>query len=297
MKKLTIAAILMTVVLFSGCIFDPEEEELTDREHIRNLLTSAGEMSMGSLDGQGEPGEGGKDTNYPEYWWREKTAEGSFEILFEGDLNTGICTVSVTRTLYGDFNIDVVHDGICDPSIKPISVQRTRRAIVEKTEHDPDCHGGWELTHITPAEYTLNSGLTQEVFITTMTLYVEDELVWECDSPDTFYAVEDGLPVLEPGLKARFEVEVQHTNPLYDPEFYVYVHGPCPTWPRHFMNDLGLWGDVTEGDGIYTYEWYIEGSSEYWYLAADVIDADTMLDEEEDDYDSSAWRIFARKEN
>jgi len=190
-----------------------------------------------------------------------------------------------------------VHDGILDPSIKPINIQRTRRAIVERTEHNPECHGGWELTHITLAEYTLNSGLTQEVFITKMTLYVEDELVWECDSPDTFYAVDGGLPVMEPGLLARFEVEVEHTNPQYDPEFYVYVHGPCPIWPRHFMNDFGLWGDVTEGDGIYTYEWYIEGSSEHWYIAADVIDADTMLDEDEDDYDSSAWKIAARKEN
>jgi len=48
-------------------------------------------------------------------------------------------------------------------------------------------------------------------------------------------------------------------------------------------------------DGVFSYEWYVEESSEHWYVAVDVIDADTMLDQVEDDYDAGGWSIVALK--
>ncbi len=291
-KLLGTAAAVLVLVLTCGCVQEPSAE-LTDSENIQNLLSNNGYVRMTPLEGQGESGDGGKDTTLPEHWWRELSNEGSIEFFLENDPEMGICTVTVIRNLYADFNIDVTHDGVLNPAIKPISDIRTRRLIVERTGVSSDPHGGWVLTHITPAEFSLNSGLTQEVFIQSMNVYQGDEITWECDSPDTFYSIEDGLPVLEPGILVRLEVEVLHTNPQYEPAYYVFAHGPCPIWPRHWMNDDGLWGDRVADDGIYSYEWYIEGSSEHWFIAADIIDADTMLDEEEDDYDSGAWGILA----
>lgn len=296
MKKLLgITAVLL--ILVGGCVNDPATE-LSDSDHIQNLLAGSSVIQMTPLDNQGGDegkGLGGKCYGLPECWWREIITEGSFEVIQENDPTMGICTVTVIRELHAEFNIDVVHDGVRDPGVKPIIDIRTRRAIVEHRE-EVNTNGGWVLTHITPAEYALNSGLTQEVFIQSMQVYSGDDLIWECDSPDTFFDVEEGLPVLEPGELVRLEVEILHTNPQYSPEFYVFVHGPCPTWPRHFMNDEGLFGDRTAGDDIYSYEWYVEPTSRWWCIAADVIDADTMLDQIEDDYDSGAWGILALKE-
>ena len=285
------AAIL---VLAGGCVSEPSAE-LSDSENIQNLLKDNSYVRMTPLDDQGAVGEGGTDTYFPEHWWRDVNSEEPLEFILENDPAMGICTVTVVRNLEADFNIDTTHDGILNPGIKPISDIRTRRLIVEKTGDDTAPHGGWVLTYITPAEFSLHSGLTQEVFIQSMKIFKGDELAWECGSPDTFYSIEDGLPVLETGTLVRLEVEVLHTNPQYTPAYYVYAHGPCPTWPRHWLNDDGLWGDRTAGDGVYSYEWYVEGSSSHWFVAADVIDADTMLDEEEDDYDSGAWGILALK--
>ncbi len=295
MNKLLGAAVAMLVlVLAGGCVQEPSGE-LSDSENIQNLISTNDYVTMSPLEGQGESGGDGKDDEFPEHWWRELNNEGAFEFIVENDPAAGICTVTVIRNLNADFNIDLTHDGIINPGIKPISDIRTRRLIVERTGDNTAPHGGWELTHITPAEYSLNSGIPQEVFIQSMRIYEGDELTWECESPDTFYSIEDGLPVLEDGTLVRLEVEVLHTNPQYEPAYYVYAHGPCPVWPRHWMNDAGLWGDRVADDGVYSYEWYIEGSSEHWFIAADIIDADTMLDEEEDDYDSGAWGIRALK--
>ena len=293
MKKLlgTVVAVLV-LVLAGGCVQEPSAE-LTDSENIQNLLRGNEYVRMSPLEGKGESGGGGKDNEFPEHWWRELNNEGSIEFILENEPATGICTVTVIRNLYADFNIDVTHDGILNPGVKPIIDIRTRRLIVERTDEDNGPHGGWVLTHITPAEFSLNSGITQEVFIQSMKVYQGDELIWECDSPDTFYSIEEELPVLEIGTLVRLEVEVLHTNPQYEPAYYVFAHGPCPIWPRHWMNDDGLWGDRVADDGVYSYEWYIEGSSDHWFIAADIIDADTMLDEEEDDYDSGAWGILA----
>ena len=57
------------------------------------------------------------------------------------------------------------------------------------------------------------------------------------------------------------------------------------------MYDNGEFGDQTADDGVYTYEWYAEDTQYHhrWGIAADVIDADTMEDSVEEDYDSGAW--------
>lgn len=292
MKILTTVATLILLAA-AGCVQEPETA-LTDTENIQELLRTSDLAAMTLLDGRGESG-GGKDAGFPEHWWRSLISEGPVEFLLENDPASGICTVTVTRSLQASFNIDVTHDGVLNPGIKPISDRRTRRVILERTGDDTAPHGGWELTHITPAVHSLDSGLEQQVFVQSMRIYAGDELIWECDSPGTFYSVEEGLPVLEPGTLVRVEAEFLHTSPLYQPPFYAYVHGPCPVWPRHWMNDEGLWGDRVAGDGVLSYEWYVEGSSDRWFVAVDVIDADTMLDQEEDDYDSGAWGIPALK--
>jgi hypothetical protein len=290
MGKLVVAAAIMALTA-TGCVQDPEIV-LSDTDHIEDLLGGSSLVAMTPLEGRGERG-GGREAEFPEHWWRSLTSEEPMEFLLENDPAAGICTVTVTRTLEAVFNIDVTHDGVLNPGVKPVSDIRCRRVILRRTGEETDPYGGWEVTHITPAVFSLNSGLQQQVFVQSMALYSGDELLWECGSPDTFYSVEDGLPVLEPGTLVRIEAEVLHTDPVYEPPYYVYVHGPCPVWPRHWMNDEGLWGDLAAGDGVFSYEWYVEGTSDHWFVAVDVLDADTMLDQEEDDYDSGAWGILA----
>lgn len=287
-----IAAIATVFALLAGgCVQDPETG-LTDSENIQNLLRTDDFVAMSALQGRGESGEG-KDTASPEHWWRDLTSEGALEFVLENDPAAGVCTVTVYRNLDAELNIDVTHDGVLNPGTKPISDICCRRVILEKTGGDADPHGGWELTHITPAQFSLNSEVVQEVFVQAMRVYSGDQLLWECESPDEFYSVADGLPVLEPGSLVRVEAQVLHTNPVYTPPFFLYVHGPCPVLPRHRMNDEGLWGDRVAGDGVFSYEWYVEASSDHWFVAVDIIDADTMADQDEDDYDSGAWGILA----
>ncbi len=291
--KMFLGTVAVLALLSMGCVEDPPLE-VSDEANIQQLVASSGIVRMQPLDGQG--GDEGKSVEMPEFWFREIISESSMELIFENDPAIGTCTLTVIRPIYAQLNIDVIHDGEFEPGTKSIVDVRTRRLIVERRNEGTAPHGGWVLTHITPAEYALDSDIPQEVFVQSMALYSGDELIWECSSSDTFYSVEDGLPVLVPGTLVRLESEVLHANPQMEPDCFVFAHGPCPTWPRHFMNDDGLFGDITPGDGIFTYEWYVEGTSDRWFIAVDVIDADTMADQVEEDYDSGAWGIFALKE-
>lgn len=286
MKNLIVAAVVLGLIA-GGCVQEPE---MTDQDHIYSLLSSSSVVAMGALDGQGQDG-GGKDVGLPEAWWREIAGEGSFSVFLENDPAAGVCTVTVTRNLDAVFNIDVIHDGILDPGEKTIEDYRSRRAILERIGDASAPHGGWELIALTPATYGLRNESQQEVFIVDMKLYRDGELIWECNNPEQFYSVDTEIPVISEGDFLRFEAEAIHTSPSFEPEFFIFVHGPCPTWPRHLLYDNGEYGDQTADDGVYTYEWYAEDTQFHhrWGIAADVIDADTMEDSEEEDYDSGAW--------
>lgn len=293
MKLIVSAAVITAFVLTSSCVEDPETT-LSDQENILQLIAQSGAMDMGGMDGQGPSGQD-RDIAWPEYWWRTRDSEGAWDLVCGNDPATGICTVTVNRSLDGTLNIDVVHDGILDPGTKPFTHLRQRQVIVERTGESSAPYGGWVLTHITPALHSLEQGEVQEVFVSSMKVCSGDDVIWECNDPGTFYPVDGGLPVLQPGSLVRLEAEVVHTAPVFEPPLLVYAHGPCPVWPRHWMNDDGLYGDRTAGDGVFSYEWYAEETSEHWYVAVDVIDADTMLDQVEDDYDAGGWSIVALK--
>ena len=291
MRNLLIASIVLLLVA-GGCV---EEPQLTDQDYIRELLEQSSLVDPDALDSKGEE-EDARSVESPEAWWREITAVGPLQIVLENDPSVGVCTVTVCRSLLADLNIDVVHDGVLDPGIKSIHDVASRRAIVRKLEQGGSGpHGGWILTHITPVEFSLASGYEQEVFVQSMRLYEGEDLIWECNDPAAFYDVDTELPELEEGALVRAEAELLHTSPQYDPEFFVYVHGPCPVWPRHRMFDNGCYGDRVADDGTYSYEWYVEDTTERWHFAVDVIDADTMEDQHEQDYDSGAWGIRVRR--
>lgn len=292
-RKALIAVSSVVLILTAGCVQDPQ---VTDEEHIYQLLASSELVKMGALEGQGGEMDGKDSTgvDLPEIWWRKISAEGAFKVVINGNPEAGICTVSVNHNLIANFYIDVVHDLEINTGMKTIEDLRERRIIVERTGNPSSTpHGGWTVRSVTPAEFSLSNSSEQEVFIESMKLYRGEELLLDCTSPDQFIDIED-LPELSEGELVKLEVTVLHTNPQYEPPYFVYVHGPCPSWPRHLMYDDGNFGDVTAGDGIYTYEWYVEDSFIYfhkWRIAADIIDADTMADQIEEDYDSGAWCI------
>ena len=271
-------------MLTAGCAQDPE---MTDEDYIYQLLWESSLAGMTPLDGQ-EDGSL-RDTLPPQSWFRVQTGYGGFSIELENDPSSGVCTVSVEHGLIGILYIDVVWDDTLIYGEKPVDVMRTRRAIVEREEGSSQ-YGGWVLTHLTPADYLLAGDVPQEVEIESMRLYLEGELVLECTSADVFIDVRTELPEISVGDLLRFEATASHSNPVYDPDFFLFVHGPCPVWSRHILYDDGSFGDEVAGDGVYTYEWYAEDTIDgQWGIAADVIDTDTFVDQTEDDYDSHAW--------
>ncbi|MBN1435031.1 hypothetical protein JW921_09745 [Candidatus Fermentibacterales bacterium] len=284
------AAAILAAVL-AGCAQGPE---MSDDDYIYQLLWQSDVAGMSALDGYGGTDGGDRDVAVPQSWYRQQTSYGGFSVQLENDPAMGVCTVTVSHGLVGELLIDVVWDDTLDYGEKPVNVMRTRRAIVERREESTQ-YGGWVLTHITAADYLLQGSVQQEVSITSMRFYVDGELAWECDDPGAFYDVETGLPELSEGQLVSFEATASHSSPVYVPEFFVYVHGPCPVWPRHLMYDDGNYGDQTAGDGIYTYQWHVEDTLEDWGIAADVVDADTFADQTEEDYDSGAWGMPVRR--
>ncbi|NLP04658.1 hypothetical protein GX411_01730 [Candidatus Fermentibacteria bacterium] len=285
-RSIALTASAALAVALAGCGQDPEP---TDEDYITDLVAASPYTQDGSLDGQG--GGGQDDVGLPEAWWRELTGLGQPTVVFENDPATGVCTLTVNRPLIAELNIDVVWDGQLTPGTKDIDVLRTRRVVVVKTGDSSDPYGGWAVSAVTPAEFVLNSDIEQEVFIQSMAFYMSDSLIWECGSPEDFYAVPGDLPVVQFGSLCRLEATVLHTNPVETPPYFVYVHGPLPAWQRHLMYDNGTMGDLVADDGIYTYEWYAEDTIDPRVIAADVIDADTFADQTEQDYDSGAWSI------
>lgn len=284
MSKTAALGTALMMALFWGCAQSPE---VTDEDWISCLLASSDLVRGYGLDGTGDSDRGA--VGFPEVWYRELLSEPVRQVILENDPAAGVCTVTVIHSIDAQLVIDTVHDGVFEPGFKPISDIRFVRAALER-DVNAEGYGGWEIVSVTPAEHMLDSG-EQEVFISSMSIFIRDELIWECTDTGQFYDVQSELPDLQEGDLARMEVTVNHLNPSYDPPFFVIAHGPLSGHPRHMMYDNGLYGDEAAGDGVYTYEWYVEYTSEYRRIAADVIDADTFADQTEDDYDAGAWGI------
>ena len=281
------------LVIFAGCVESPE---LTDSDWITQLVGGSYVSETSNLDGTGDPGEGdksGEELSSPEWWYRQLLSEPSREILIENDPATGVCTVTVIHQLSAELVIDTNWDGVFEPGYKTINDTRYVRLIVEKIAEETS-HGGWRIISVTAAEHMLTSG-EQEVHISSMRLFKDDELLWECIDPGDFYQVDSELPRLSEGDFVRMEATIEHVNPQYDPPFFVIAHGPLSGHSRHFMNDNGLYGDHTANDGVYSYQWYVEYTGHHHRIAVDVIDADTFADQTEQDYDSGAWGIHFLK--
>lgn len=293
MRVLILAATAATLILVTGCVESPE---LTDSDWINELVAGSDVIETSNLDGTGDPGETGKsgeEVSLPEFWYRQLINEPSPQIIIENDPSAGVCTVTVIHNLSAELIIDTVWDGVFDPGSKTINDTRYLRLIVEKRAEETS-HGGWRITSVTAAEHMLSSG-EQEVFISSMRLYKNDQIIWECTDPGVFYRVDSELPQLLEGDLVRMEATIDHLNPQYDPAFFVVAHGPLSGHSRHLMHDNGLYGDTVAEDGIYSYEWYVEYNGHHQRIAVDVIDADTFADQTEQDYDSGAWGIRFQK--
>jgi len=291
MKKLAVAAVAMIVI--AGCVNSPE---LTDADWINQLVSESDLSETSNLDGNGNPGESSKDPGevcVPEFWYRQLVNEPTRQIIIENDPVADVCTVTVIHNLCAELIIDTVWNGVFEPGSKAISDTRYTRLIVEKIP-DETQYGGWRIVSVTPAEHMLAVG-EQEVFVSSITIYKDDQLIWSCTDPGQFYRVDSELPELSEGDFVRMEATVEHLNPMYSPPFFVIAHGPLSGHNRHLMYDNGLYGDETAGDGIFTYQWYVEYTGHHQRIAVDVIDADTFADQTEQDYDSGAWGIHFLK--
>jgi hypothetical protein len=94
------------------------------------------------------------------------------------------------------------------------------------------------------------------------------------------------------------EAKVTNTDTGFDPPTFVFLHVPtsdalCPG-PRERrrlrMFDNGMNGDAVAGDGTFTAIWNVRDVGLH-YAAVDVINARTLQNETEDDYNSTTWGI------
>ncbi len=215
--------------------------------------------------------------------------------------------VRVNVKFDGWFFVDRTDDGIRNPGKKPLRDQLTRYALFKKIWFRPDSTGddslyGWRLIAISPTAFTMIDPAAQTVNITSVKFTGANSQITITDPSDLLSLrlrrPEDLLPLFQAGDEVKVEAAVTNTDTGFDPSTFVYLHVPisdafCPG-PRERirirMRDNGQNGDAVAGDGIYTVIWTVRDRGIH-YATVDVINARTLQNETDDDYNSTEWGI------
>jgi len=217
----------------------------------------------------------------------------------------GRALVKVNVKFDGWFFVDRTDDGIRNPGKKPLQDQVTRYALFKKIWFCPDTTStdsvyGWRLLAVSPSEFTMIDPAKQTVDITSVTFTGERSHVTITD-PSALLSLrrtDPPLPHFRAGEEVKVEAAVTNTDTGFDPSTFVYLHVPisdriCPG-PRERIRvrmwDNGRGGDAVAGDGVYTTIWTVRDRGLH-HAAVDVINARTLQNETEDDYNSTTWGI------
>lgn len=264
---------------------DDASVDTSMNENYPTFFTSILEESQGALYA-GDPGDGEPDlesttdgADLPVAWGREPTGPAR-KVITHTYPSRDICEVDFDRLLTGRLYVDRSDDGIRNPGVKPITDRWHRRSILAREG------GDWILQAISPARIGLADPDLQSVFIEAITVVVDGETALVVERPDQMLAFPGELP--QAGADQTLRVEVRAANEVQDwaPSQWVFLR---MNHKRYRMSDNGERGDREAGDGVYTIE--VEVEDPVRRILVDVIDAETLMTEFGDNYDSVAWGI------
>lgn len=254
-------------------------------ENYPTIFSSILEDSDGALyagdDRDGEPyleplADG---ADLPVAWGRKGTGPVR-EVIARTYPNRNICEVDFDRMLTGRLYVDRTDDGIRNPGVKPIADRWHRRSILVRDGEE------WLLQSVSPARIGLANPESQSVFIGGITIFVDNETALVVERPEQMFDFPDELPQAAAGQVLRVEARAGNEIQDWTPSQWAFLH---MQHKRYRMSDNGERGDREPGDGIYTVE--IELDSPVRRILVDVVDAETLMTEFGDNYDSVAWGI------
>jgi hypothetical protein len=276
------AALVLLGLLACSSATGPSDDE----ENVRNLINDKYKAYFddGSAYGGGKPGGDGlvpgggsrdAEATLPVFWWRSLTyAQRTIYVTIEAPYTTA--GVIVEDELKGVMYVDRTDNKILDPGSKPFHVMRTRHATFERATTDEP----WELTAISPAVYAVAEEGRQTVTITGV------RVVTENGYDRTFEDMEEKIPLGElprvsHGEKISVTVKAENTsNEGWVPRSFGFLHHD---WRRYDMAD--------KGNRTYEGEYNITAEPGVRHNGVSVIDAGTLQNEAEDDYNADGWSL------
>lgn len=276
------AALVLLGLLACSSATGPSDDE----ENVRTLINDKYKAYFddSSAHGGGKPGGDGlapgpvgrdAEATLPVFWWRSLTyAKRTVYITVEAPYTTA--GVIVEDELKGIMYVDRSDNKILDPGSKPFEVVRTRHATFERaTTDDP-----WELTAISPAVYAVAEAGRRTVTINSV------RIVTAGGYDRTFTDFEEQVPLEELPRVAHDEkvsvtVKAKNTsNEGWVPRSFGFLHHD---WQRHNMAD--------KGNQTYEGEYNITAEPGVRHGGVSVIDAGTLQNEAEDDYNADGWSL------
>jgi hypothetical protein len=308
----------------------PESGAAADRAAIQRAIALAPELAVDFSDDAGEllgtaetaaprgtsagallaPADSHITTaTSPIHWGRRRVPSDrppTLSIEFVQPPDSGRALVRITVRFDGWLFVDRTDDGLRNPGKKPLRDQATRLAMFRKVwfhadSASADSFYGWRLVALSPAEFTLTQRSRQTVTIHSVTLMSPRGKTTVTD-PAALFGMRDGvnpLPAFRFGETVKVEARVTNSDTGYRPSEFVYLHVPINQRlsPGPFdrvrmrMSDDGTNGDASAGDGVYTAQWSVQDVGRH-HLAVDVLNARSLQNETEDDYNSTTWGIL-----
>ncbi|MGD8718043.1 MAG: hypothetical protein PVH29_04390 [Candidatus Zixiibacteriota bacterium] len=258
----------------------------SDDENVRGLIDGeyAAYFNDSEAYGGGKPGGDGYErpalggdaaATLPVAWWRTVTyAKRDYWIHIEAPYTTA--DVIVKDDIQGLMYIDRTTNGTLDPGSKPVAIERTRYATFERaTTDDP-----WALTAISPAVWALADAGRQTVAITSVRLVTAggyDRTFTDMTEPIPL----DELPHVTYGEEVTVTMKATNTSgEEWEPATFCFDHHD---WKRGLMDD--------DGAGTYTGTYTITADPGVRHGGVSGIDAGTMQNESEDDYNADGWSL------
>ncbi len=210
------------------------------------------------------------DATLPEHWWR--TIDEYASTITITDYNGERAEVTVQWDIEGTMYIDRDFDQQVNPHTKPLSMSAYVKGEFIYDGED------WVLNRISPINY-VTTGNDQTVEIVSVRVQ-SNNFDRTYTDPDEMLDLED-LPLFQEGDEVT--VTITSTNSSteeWDPPTFGFVH-------HDRMRDNATY----EGEGVFVKEYVIGANEGVHHGAADIIDAGTLQNETNDDYNSHVWSI------
>ncbi len=225
----------------------------------------------GSLPGLGRD----EEATLPVHWWRTVTyAKRTVYVTVEAPYVQA--DVMVKDDIRGLMYIDRSPNKILDPGTKPFAVERTRYGRFERASSDDP----WELKAISPASYSVQEQGRQTITVTSVR--VVTGAGYDRTFEDTAELIPlDELPKVWLGETVTVTVKTKNTSGEgWVPKSFCFLHHD---WNRYYMFP----GEKQTFEG----EYRITATSGVRHGGVSAIDAGTLQNETEDDYNADGWSL------